>query len=280
MNTPTPAGSGASGVQRGPEFVHSLAKGLEILSLFSEGDMLGNQQLAELTGMPKATVSRLTATLVQLGYLRTGGQSRKLFMGSRVLGMGATVQRKIGLQRTARPHMEALSQALSLTVSMGTRDRLGMTMLEVVRPATTLVANFDVGTILPLATTSIGLAYIVAAPVKERATLLEGMRDRDPEQWPAMRAQIERAHAEYKRYGFVTSQKSWGRDVSGVGVALSVGEKKSLYVFNCAGQTTQMPMIRMRNDIGPGLLDMVRKIDAAMHEAPRTRLVIDRVHEP
>ncbi len=267
-------------VQRGPDFVYALAKGLEILSVFSEGDLLGNQQIADLTGMPKATVSRLTSTLVQLGYLRADSESRRFFMGSRLLGMGANVQRKIGVQRVARPHMEALGALLNLTISLGTRDRLGMTMLEVVRPATTLVANFDVGSTLPLSTTSIGLAYIVAAPVKERAALLDGMRERDPAQWQLQRAQIERAHAEYKRYGYVTSQKSWGKDVSGVGVAMPVGDKKSLYVFSCAGQTTQMPMARMRNEIGPGLLSMVRKIQAAMDEESPTKLVLDQVHEP
>ena len=56
--------------QDNPDFVQSLAKGLEILSAFSGGSSLGNQQLVKLTGLPKATVSRLTTTLVTLGYLQ------------------------------------------------------------------------------------------------------------------------------------------------------------------------------------------------------------------
>lgn len=48
----------------------SLTRGLDILRAFAANDAtLGNQQLIERTGLPKATVSRLTATLVSLGYL-------------------------------------------------------------------------------------------------------------------------------------------------------------------------------------------------------------------
>ncbi|MEO7938731.1 MAG: helix-turn-helix domain-containing protein, partial [Burkholderiaceae bacterium] len=175
-----------------PDFVHALAKGLEILSSFSGGALLGNQQLVKITGLPKATVSRLTTTLVTLGYLQLDSQTRKLRMGTRVLGMGVTVQREIGLQRVARPFMEALSKEIDLTVSFGTRDRLSLVFLEVVRPPTRtrLVTNTDVGSVLPLASTSIGLAYIVAAPVKERTQILQSLSRRHKEEWPQMRLNI------------------------------------------------------------------------------------------
>lgn len=132
-------------IKQDPNFVHSLAKGLEILSAFSEGEMLGNQQLVSLTGMPKATVSRLTSTLTAMGYLRVDPRTRKLLMGSRLLGMGVSVQRKIGLQRLARPLLERLSADTGLSLTMGTRDRLGLVVLEAIRPPaeTRLVTNVD-----------------------------------------------------------------------------------------------------------------------------------------
>lgn len=183
MNTPEPAR------EHGANFVHALAKGLEILSAFSEGELLGNQQLVELTGLPKATVSRLTSTLVELGYLRVDPRSRKLTMGTRVVGLGLSVQRKLGLQRCARPFMEALSKEYGLTVSMGTRDRLTVVVLEVSRPPnhSHLVVNFDAGTHLPLGNTSLGLACTVTAPVKEQARILEGLRKKLGSEWGHLR---------------------------------------------------------------------------------------------
>lgn len=282
MRSQTSVEAQPAALQEHPDFVQALAKGLEILSAFSGGALLGNQQLVALTGLPKATVSRLTTTLVMLGYLQLDAPSRKLCMGTRVLGMGVTVQREIGLQRIARPFMEALSKDIDLTVSFGTRDRLGLVFLEVVRPPTRtrLVTNTDVGSVLPLASTSIGLAYIVAAPVKERAQILNSLSRRHGDDWPTLRQNIEQAHLEYERLGYVITQRSWGRDVNGVGVPMRLPERHALYAFHCAGPVSQLPMQRIRREIAPKLLKMIHDIREAMGEAPLTVLVEPQIHQP
>lgn len=282
MPSHRPAAAPPGHAPRGPNFVHSLAKGLEILSAFSEGELLGNQQLVELTGLPKATVSRLTSTLVALGYLRVDPQTRRLFMGTHLLGLGASVQRKIGLQRIARPFMQTLSAEVGLTVSLGTRDRLGMALLEVVRPPADnrLVTNTDTGSILPLVTTAIGLAYIVAAPVAERTQILDGLRERHPDEWTQLRERIEGAHAQFEQNGFVITQGSWGRDVTGVAVPLALRERHTLYAFHCAGPSSRMPWPYLEKQLGPRLVGMVADIRAAMDASAPPRLVPSQRHQP
>ncbi|UUZ69714.1 helix-turn-helix domain-containing protein [Polaromonas sp. P2-4] len=177
-----------------PDFVSSLAKGLEVLSAFERGDMLGNQELVSRTGLPKTTVSRLTGTLASLGYLRLDERTRKYMMGTRVLGMGASVQRHIGLQRIARPFMEALAEELDVTVILGARDRSGLVFLELIRPLrNALTVNTDAGSVVPIESTSIGQACLVAAPVTERVRVLEALRRRHPDDWDSVRKTIERA---------------------------------------------------------------------------------------
>ena len=54
-----------------PDFVNALARGLAILRAFQlDEPLMGNVELAEATGLPKSTISRLSFTLTQLGYLR------------------------------------------------------------------------------------------------------------------------------------------------------------------------------------------------------------------
>lgn len=269
-------------IKQDPNFVHSLAKGLEILSAFSEGEMLGNQQLVSLTGMPKATVSRLTSTLTAMGYLRVDPRTRKLLMGSRLLGMGVSVQRKIGLQRLARPLLERLSADTGLSLTMGTRDRLGLVVLEAIRPPaeTRLVTNVDAGTVLPIAETAIGLAYIVAAPLREQTSLLKALSQRFAQDWPLLRERIETAHAEYARYGFITTQRSWNRDVNGVAIPFCSTPRNTLYVFNFAGPATRMPLKRMRRELGPLLLQLEQELREAMKRSPGPRLVPPEIYEP
>src|ERR1700751_6481155 len=51
-------------------FVVALSRGLDVLRAFQPNDgLLGNQEIAARTSLPKPTVSRLTYTLTKLGYL-------------------------------------------------------------------------------------------------------------------------------------------------------------------------------------------------------------------
>jgi hypothetical protein len=56
--------------QHDRKFVIALARGLDVLRAFTSTEtLLGNQEIANRAGLPKATVSRLTYTLTKLGYL-------------------------------------------------------------------------------------------------------------------------------------------------------------------------------------------------------------------
>ena len=268
--------------ERDPNFVFALAKGLDILAEFSGGELLGNQQLSERTGFPKATVSRLTSTLIKLGYLRIDPASGKLGMGTRLVGMGVSVQRDIGLQAISRPFMEQLSQETKLTVSYGTRDRLALVFLEVIRPydPAQLVINTDAGSLLPLPFTAIGMAYLVAAPVKEREQILKELRRRHADDWDFVRIAIEHAHYEYAQQGFVTSQRSWGRDISGVGVPLQLETPQhGLYAFHCAGPADVLSPAYIK-EVGPKLVAVVAAIANAMKASPRATLKPPSTHQP
>ena len=55
----------------GPSFSTTLAHGLDVLGAFRNGSgSLSNADLAASTGLSRPTVSRLTYTLAQLGYLK------------------------------------------------------------------------------------------------------------------------------------------------------------------------------------------------------------------
>lgn len=67
INAPPPA-TDAAAVDR--KYVTALARGLAILGEFESETSLGNREIAAHTGLSPATVTRLTYTLLQLGYLR------------------------------------------------------------------------------------------------------------------------------------------------------------------------------------------------------------------
>lgn len=262
-------------------YVTALVRGLEILEAFKDGVLLGNQEIAGLTGLPRSTVSRLTQTLTAFGYLLYDEPTRKYRAGAGFLGLGASIQRNLRVQNCARPFMQALSRELGVTVAIGSRDRLGIVFLEITRPQQTpRVVNTDAGTVLPLHNTAIGLAYLVGATLAERASVLEELQRRHAANWSEIRAVIERAHADYRKRGFVVSLRSWSRAVNAVGVPLLLPGGQGVYAFNCASPSQDAPRKRLIEEFGPRLVETVTRIRAELERAAPPMLVPPSVHHP
>jgi DNA-binding IclR family transcriptional regulator len=124
------------------------------------------------------------------------------------------------------------------------------------------------------------LAYLAASPVAEKARLIDGLRRRHPDDWGQVRARIEAAHDEYVRRGFVSSQKSWGRDVSAVAVPMSVDHSPALFAVNCSGPASQLSVSLLQKKLGPALCDTVARIAAEMQRHPVVPLRPPSVHLP
>jgi len=99
---------GGSGKDR--QFVTALARGLDILRAFHAGEgMLGNQEIAHRTGLPKPTVARLTHTLTELGYLNYIRRFRKYELGASVLALGYAAISSMDVRRASRQPLEQLA---------------------------------------------------------------------------------------------------------------------------------------------------------------------------
>lgn len=248
-------------------FVKSLAKGLAILRAFEQGELLGNQDLVRLTGLPKATVSRLTGTLQDLGYLKLDPLTRKHLLAARWLGLSAAGQRHLALRQRLRPMLDDLALALDLTVILGAREHLSVLFLEMSRPTRSLLTvNTAPGSLVPIASTAIGLAYLVGAPVGERTQILQELREQDPADWDATRRVVEQAHKDHAALGFVVHQRSRGGAVSGVGMALQVPPHGHLTVA-CAGPSSELTRRRLVESVGPRLRDVVRQMQKVVGPA-------------
>ena len=86
------------------KFIESLARGLDVLRAFSQqGGVLGNQDLARITGLPKPTISRMTYTLSKLGYLSYSTQLEKYQLDAGVLALGYAYTSNLQVRRIAKP---------------------------------------------------------------------------------------------------------------------------------------------------------------------------------
>ncbi|KSO94308.1 IclR family transcriptional regulator [Pseudomonas aeruginosa] len=245
------------------QFVTALARGLELLRCFTPREsLLGNQELAKKTGLPKPTVSRLTHTLTRLGYLRHLPHSGKYQLEVGVMSFGYAMLSNLSIRALARPLMEEMAGYAKAAVAMAARDRLSMVYLDVVHGEANLTMRRQVGSHLSLHRSAIGRACLAAMPEDEREFILGHIRKRHPEDWPEVRKGLERAFRDYADYDFCLSLGEWQRDVNAVGVALH-HESHGLLAFNCGGPSFHLKREKLEDDIGPRLLHMVHNIEAA-----------------
>jgi DNA-binding IclR family transcriptional regulator len=149
-----------------------IAKVAAILDAFTADDRgVGFAELQRRTGLPKATLHRLTAELVQARLLdRSEGQfhlSGHLF----ALGMRASVER--GLIEVATPFLEDLYERTHETVHLGLREGAEVVYVAKMGGHRQARAPSRLGGRMPLHATAIGKALLAFAPDDVRARVLE-----------------------------------------------------------------------------------------------------------
>jgi len=247
------------------KFVSALARGLEVLTCFKPGDrFLGNGQIAARTGLPKATVSRLTHTLTELGYLRYAESLNKYCLGTAVISLSFSLLAQMDVRRIARPLMQALAEHTQAAVNLGMRDRLSMVYLDTYRNTSTYTVQLDVGSQLPIGSTSMGRAYLCALPEAERMALMEEIRASDEAAWPRVQAGIKQALREYREKGYCLSLGDWRREVHAIAVPLVPQDGSDIMVFSCSAAAFQLRRELLEEDIGPRLLNLVGNVRIAL----------------
>ena len=246
-------------------FVVALSRGLDVLRAFHPNDgLLGNQELAARTKLPKPTVSRLTYTLTKLGYLTPVPRFEKYQLAPSAMALGYAALANLGVRHLSEAFREEVMRETGGAVAVGARDRLSMIYFGQSRNGLTLGVQLDVGSRIPIATTAMGRAYIWALPPDERTALLRELREHYGSRWPRIREGIERSGEMVARHGFAISAGEWQDDVHAVGVALKLNDGTGPYAFNCGAPAFRFTEDRLVSDIGPRMVAMVRNIETAL----------------
>lgn len=234
--------------------VSALKRGIQVLQCFGSGARtLSNGELSSMTRVPKPTVTRLAATLVSLGLLRQDPETEKYALGSGVLSLAQAFLAAFDIRAHARPHMARLAEASGGSSYLGICDGQDIVVIEACRARAALVTDrLDVGSRVPLATSSLGRAYLAALAEAERAQLLEKL--------PA-HLQLDAVLRDSARSGYAASIGELRAEVNSIAVALTLpgGEHVAL---NCGGPAFKFPESRLREEIAPRLLAVAQAIAA------------------
>jgi IclR family transcriptional regulator, positive regulator for flagellar biogenesis len=251
----------------------ALSRGLTLLRQVASADApISNRELAELTGIPKPTVSRITATLVSAGFLFQLPDSERFVLTASVLELSNGFLRNFDIRARARPFLIELAERTSLSVHLGARDRLDMVVIDAIRPRSAiLVSRLEVGSRMDLTRTAVGRAYLAVLGEPERAALLAGLQAASGDDWPHIHARLAASLEETRKLGFAIATGEWYADLNAIAAGF-VGPSGERYAINCGGAAHLCPREWLIEHAVPALNTCVERIVREIGGAPRRRL--------
>ena len=251
------------------QFVDAFARGLAILEALSrEQRPLTNGELSRATGLPPSTVSRLTHTAMELGYLRLSQSKRAYELTPKNLTLGYPVLAGMTLLDRARPLLKQLSEKTGETVGLVIRDGLHVTFVEVIQGAELVAVRLATGGRLPIAVSAAGIAILAAMPERERRLLATRVRadinKRGGTGLEAFNARLTEACQD----GMSIVRDAWRRGIGGIAMGIeNNGDMAAITIPVATGSVSEADM---RGPLATALrevVDILRPIPGNPHAA-------------
>jgi IclR family pca regulon transcriptional regulator len=160
------AGRGA-----GPDFVESLARGLDVIGCFdADHPSMTLTEIASAASLARPTARRLLLTLEELGLVRSSEGSFSLT--PKVLTLGMAYVGALGLWDIARPHLEGLVRRTGESSSMAQLDGSDIVYVARVSVPKLIALRVEIGTRFPALQTSQGKVLLAGLAPDELAAAL------------------------------------------------------------------------------------------------------------
>lgn len=145
------------------QLVQSLSRGLAVIRAFDgERPRQSLAQVAEATGLPRATVRRFLHTLVAEGYAASNGSV--FWLTPKTLELGYSYLSGLGLPAIAQPHLDALSRTLNESCSLTVLDTSDVVYVARAAANRIMSVNITIGTRFPAYATSMGRVLLAGLP--------------------------------------------------------------------------------------------------------------------
>ncbi|MCA2228875.1 IclR family transcriptional regulator domain-containing protein [Nonomuraea aurantiaca] len=157
--------------ETGPDFIEALARGLDVIRVFQPGRAsMSLTEVATAAGLARPTARRILLTLQELGYARA--EQGGFALTPRVLELGMSYVRSMGLWEVARPHLERLVAQTNESSSIAQLDGSDIVYVARVAVPKIVALRVQIGTRFPALQTSLGKVLLAALPPAEVSRVL------------------------------------------------------------------------------------------------------------
>jgi DNA-binding IclR family transcriptional regulator len=257
---------GDTGSERDPQFVASLKRGLDVLmALARSGRSLSTGELAARTNLPKATITRLTYTLVKLGHAIYDPRTGRYSTGAASVQLGYGALGGNAVLRIAQPHMRTIANRLNVSVAMGECSGLEMVYVGNETRDGPVGPRLFVGAALPIQNTAMGHAYLSGIDPARRARLLKKLEDSDVKAFKTALPFITASLHQFAECSYCIVAGRWDPLINGVGIPLTLAAEGRTVAFTASGLVRDTPVERLRDVVAPALRTMIDTIEQGLH---------------
>jgi DNA-binding IclR family transcriptional regulator len=147
--------------------VRAIERAMQILSVFDgQSAPLGVSEIAQATGLHKATAHRILMTLLGGGFLERAADDDRFRLGLRLVELGMGALRGLDFRRAAFPYMQQLVERFDEICTLAVFDRGQMLYVEVVHSDRALTIAARVGRHLPVHCTAAGKMFLAFLPAE------------------------------------------------------------------------------------------------------------------
>jgi DNA-binding IclR family transcriptional regulator len=254
------------------QFVEALARGLKLLDCFQpEQPILTNGELARMTGLACSSVSRLTHTLVKMGYLDYDSEAGAYRLGFRVLSMHQALIAGTDVAALVLPHMKRLAEVAEVRVALLAYEEPALVILQAVDGGRPLVSPMAVGASYALPGTAMGRAYLATCSSSEKTRILNRLVHLGVATADALASELKEAESSYAQLRYCTSFGAWRPGLHAVAVPIYLRNLGRRVVLSCGVESSQFTPQRVHEVFGPLLLSSAADIESSFAR-PRLRM--------
>jgi IclR family KDG regulon transcriptional repressor len=145
--------------------VRAVERAMQILSSFDgEHAERGVSEIAQATGLHKATAYRIIMTLLNGSFLERTADGERFRLGLRVVELGLGALRDLDFRQAAFPYMQQLVERFQEICTLGVFDHGQVLHVEIVHSKHTLTIAARVGRHLPAHCTASGKVLLAFLP--------------------------------------------------------------------------------------------------------------------
>lgn len=208
--------------EAGPKYpIESVDNALRLLLAVGDRREMGVSEASDYLGVAPSTAHRLLAMLAHYGFVEQDPVHKVYRAGPALVQAGLSALKDLDIRSQARPHIEALVEAIGETAHLVALQGSDVLFLDCVEGDRALRAGSRTGQVLPAHCTAAGKALLAALP-DDRLDVLYA-DDRLPkltESSLTTKSALRKELATVRTHGYATNQNESEADLRAVAVAV------------------------------------------------------------